>query len=120
AADDAHASGRRGARGSPRGRWYHGAAFSALVPRRAPPSPGPFAMVSFFRRWKPDADKAKAARDDSASSEALRAAAEAIEAARAMGAAAEAEAEVQAPPKSKPLPPTDAARPAGEPGPEPE
>ncbi|MGY1529643.1 signal recognition particle-docking protein FtsY [Luteimonas sp. A649] len=42
-------------------------------------------MVSFFRRWKPDADKAKHGKDDTTS---LSAAAEAIEAARAMGAAA--------------------------------
>ncbi|MGY1457370.1 signal recognition particle-docking protein FtsY [Luteimonas sp. A534] len=42
-------------------------------------------MVSFFRRWKPDADKAKQGKDDTTS---LSAAAEAIEAARAMGAAA--------------------------------
>jgi fused signal recognition particle receptor len=38
-------------------------------------------MVSFFRRWKPDADKARQEKDDHAAS---NAAAEAIEAARAM------------------------------------
>ncbi|HEY4530643.1 MAG TPA: signal recognition particle-docking protein FtsY [Luteimonas sp.] len=42
-------------------------------------------MVSLFRRWKPDADKAKPAKDERSS---LSAAAEAIEAARAMGEAA--------------------------------
>ncbi|MBJ6978047.1 signal recognition particle-docking protein FtsY [Luteimonas sp. MC1895] len=42
-------------------------------------------MVSLFRRWKPDADKAKPAKDERSP---LSAAAEAIEAARAMGEAA--------------------------------
>ena len=47
-------------------------------------------MVSFFRRWKPDADKAKQ-RDEAAAS--TSAAAEAIEAARAMARDAEAAAD---------------------------
>ncbi len=64
-------------------------------------------MVSLFRRWKPDADKAKPAKDDASASSA---AAEAIEAARAMGAGAD-EA-VQAPPKSQPLPPSPMPEPA--------
>ena len=89
-------------------------------------------MVSFFRRWKPDADKAKPEKDDAAG---LSAAAEAIEAARAMGeraanaddieardavATAEAagtaeEAEAPAlkpPPMSRPLPPSPVPEPA--------
>ncbi|MEN1940245.1 signal recognition particle-docking protein FtsY [Luteimonas sp. MJ174] len=94
-------------------------------------------MVSFFRRWKPDADKAKQGKDDGAASSASIAAAEAIEAARAMGAAAADEAPVepapvqaapvqaapvqtappppapvQAPPMSRPLPPTPVPEPA--------
>ncbi|MEN1958378.1 signal recognition particle-docking protein FtsY [Luteimonas changyuni] len=63
-------------------------------------------MVSFFRRWKPDADKAKQGKDDGTASSASSAAAEAIEAARAMGAAAADPAPVQPPPMSQPLPPT--------------
>jgi len=63
-------------------------------------------MVSFFRRWKPDADKAKQEKDDAAPSSASSAAAEAIEAARALGAAAADPAPVQPPPMSQPLPPT--------------
>ena len=66
-------------------------------------------MVSFFRRWKSDAGKAKPGEDASTISSA---AAEAIEAARAMGEEAAAagpeqpEPELAPPPRSTPLPPT--------------
>ena len=84
-------------------------------------------MVSFFRRWKNDADAAKPARDGSS----LAAAAEAIEAARALGAGAAAPAdeapqepqEPQAPqaPQAPQVPqaaqaPDTAAKPAAAPG----
>ncbi|WP_132999584.1 signal recognition particle-docking protein FtsY [Luteimonas arsenica] len=74
-------------------------------------------MVSFFRRWKPDADKANPAKDEAPTSIAA-AAAEAIEAARAMGEAAAERA--PDPADVEPAPAPAAGRPAPAPAPEPD